>query len=319
MLTAGKLVLGQTLSLISASAGVINGLLYEKWQINVPTLQSFLLYWLMLVVSALVVWFKRRPGRKDLAGSEPRDGAMALCIIFGGASDFLAGWLFTKAFSILSVPTAVMFAALTAPFAYLLQRPVLSRPQAIGLCLAVSSVILYSAWELLGSSSSHATYASLLLNNAADIGDLWLGILLAVSGAFSYALSNLMQERAAKAMAPFTLLLGFGAVGSLCSSVLMAVDLYILGPETVLLLRHPNVHGIYLILIGYTVLLLSFYIGIPLFLSRYSIVDFNLSLLTMNAYSLLGGVLLLGQHASVELFACLGAIIVGLLLYHGEL
>ena len=106
-----KFAFGQALSLILASTGVINGWMYEKEAVNIPSVQAALTYTLIMIgsVSYHFLFAEARVPVIDLM--KMHKYIMLGAVLF----DVAANWLVVKAFSELQIPEVMVFSGLSTP------------------------------------------------------------------------------------------------------------------------------------------------------------------------------------------------------------
>ena len=292
-----KFAFGQALSLILASTGVINGWMYEKEAVNIPSVQAALTYTLIMIgsVSYHFLFAEARVPVIDLM--KMHKYIMLGAVLF----DVAANWLVVKAFSELQIPEVMVFSGLSTPVAIAIAwfwtrpRPKYTRMQIFGVFLALAAILLYFFVSGVRSNGSV------------------LGISYAVSSAVAYAASNYFQERVAKVMNPDEFLIGLGSIGSLVSWLISLGSWHEFRDLSVALERNI---GVCLLLGLYAAVLSSFYLLIPVYMSRHSAVSFNFSLLTANFFGIIASWFILNSSYSNWLYLSIVLINCGLLIYY---
>ena len=299
-----KFAFGQLLSLILASTGLINGWMYERMGLNNPSIQAALTYTLILIGSLSYHFFiaKNQSSTSETFKSLRDLMKMHKYIMLGAVLfDVSANWLVVKAFSELQLPEVMVFSGLSTPISIIIAwswtrpRPKYTRMQIIGVTLALSAIIIY-----------------FFVSGVRRAGSI-LAISYAVASAIAYASSNYFQEMVAKVMNADEFLVGLGSVGSLTSWLISLgnweefKDLgSVLGKD----LRIIGVIGLYAIVLS------SFYLLIPVYLSKHSAVSFNFSLLTANFFGIIASWLILNSSYSNWLYLSIIMINFGLLIYY---
>jgi hypothetical protein len=315
-----KYAFGQGLSVILATTGLINGWLVEKQGLNIPALQAALTYTLILVGS---IFYISLMGRGDREASPIEEGELKemnkdssmFCllrkhskILFGAVLfDVAANWLVVKAFSELKLPEVMVFSGLSTPATLLMAfmwsptRPKFASIQLVGMGVALSAIVFYSVLTIRGEFTGSA-----------------VGISCAVFSAFAYAASNHFQERVAHVMAPVEFLLGLGLLGSLLAWMGVAFSFQEIGMFIEVCSGGGGGHwwSVVGVVLLYGIVLSSFYLLIPVYMSRHSAVSFNFSLLTANFLGILGSWMLLQAEYSKWLYATVIFVNFGLLLYY---
>lgn len=294
-----KYAFGQVLSIILASTGLINGWLFEIKNLNIPAVQAALTYSLILVGSLLYLWMIKPQKTGTVALLRKHKGILLGSVLF----DVAANWLVVKAFSELKMAEVMVFSGLSTPAAILLAcmwtrpRPKYTRMQGTGVLIAMTAIAFY----FYISQSDHTS-----MTNSVT------GIMCAICSAVAYAASNNFQERVAQAMQPVEFLLGLGLIGSLISWII------VLGSygEVTMLVDKLNDYSVLILISLYAMVLSSFYLLIPVYMSRHSAVSFNFSLLTANFLGIIGSWWLLEASYSSWLYVSVVFINLGLLLYY---
>lgn len=295
-----KYIFGQVLSIILATTGLINGYMFDNMRLNIPAIQAALTYSLILVGSLSYRFYVIK---SDFFGSLIRLMKLHKEIIIAAALfDIAANWLVVKAFSKLNLPEVMVFSGLSTPFSIFIAwisnrpRPKYSQMQVFGVIIAILAVLLYFFASKVSTSGS------------------LVGIFFAVSSAIAYASSNNFQEKVAKEMNPDEFLIGLGLIGSVVSWLMSLGSLQEfkdLGEEI-----RSGLHVIGLV--GFYALVLStFYLLIPVYLSKHSAVSFNFSLLTANFFGIIGNWFFLNAHTRTScIYLSIVLINFGLLIYY---
>ena len=299
-----KYAFGQLLSLILASTGLINGWMNERLALNIPAIQAALTYTLILIGSLSYHFFianvKSNPSqtfRSLVTLMSKHKYIMLGAVLF----DVTANWLVVKAFSELQLPEVMVFSGLSTPVAITLAwlwtrpRPIYTRMQIMGVFMALAAIVLYFFVSGIRSSGSVQ------------------GITCAVFSAIAYAASNNFQERVAQEMSAVEFLIGLGSIGSSVAWLITSGSWQefrdlgsVLGND----LRAIGLIGLYACVLS------SFYLLIPVYMSKHSAVSFNFSLLTANFFGIIASWLLLNSTYSNWLYLSVALINFGLLIYY---
>lgn len=295
-----KYAFGQVLSIILATTGLINGYMSDKKNLNIPAIQAALTYTIILVGS---LSYRFLVVKSDFMGS-----LMSLMrihrknIIGAVLFDIVANWFVVKAFSKLQLAEVMIFLGLSTPIAIFISwistepRPKYSKMQISGVTIALLAVLIYFfAWD--GSSS-----------------DSIIGILFAVTSAIGYAASNNFQEKVAREMSPDEFLIGLGSIGSVVSWIISFGS----WEEFINLNREIGSDSCVIgLVLFYALVLSSFYLLIPVYMSKHSAVSFNFSLLTANFFGIIGNWLILNEGVKTNwIYLSIILINFGLLIYY---
>ncbi len=293
-----KYAFGQLLSAILAVTGLINGWLFEVKALNIPAMQAALTYTLILVGSSLYLLSERKRSASLLDLMMKYRAILLGSVLF----DVAANWLVVKAFSELKIPEVMVFSGLSTPAAIAMAwlwtrpRPKYTRLQVMGVLMALSAIFFYF----------YLTQQDEMMTRSVT------GIVCAVLSAFAYAASNNFQERVSHVMRPVEFLFGLGSIGSLVAwlSFFASFD------EIALLPKILNDFSVLVLVFLYAVILSSFYLLIPVYMSKHSAVSFNFSLLTANFLGIIGSWFLLKATYSNWLYMSVALINFGLLIYY---
>jgi drug/metabolite transporter (DMT)-like permease len=300
-----KYAFGQILSTILAATGLINGWLFEVKGLNIPATQAALTYTLILIGSSIYLFSESRKVKVAESGKLSLYSLMMKYkrILLGSVLfDVAANWLVVKAFSELKIPEVMVFSGLSTPAAIVMAliwtrpRPKYTRLQVTGVISALMAIFFY-----FYLSQKDAMTRSVM------------GIVCAVFSAFSYAASNNFQERVAQVMRPVEFLFGLGSIGSLISWLVVCVSFDEV--ETFFKSIFDD-FSVLIFVFVYGTILSSFYLLIPVYMSKHSAVSFNFSLLTANFLGIFGSWLLLEASYSNWLYMSVALINFGLLLYY---
>ena len=220
-------------------------------------------------------------------------------LILGGQANFLA----VKAYQYTSFTSAQLLDGLTVPFVMALSRVALKTQYtmrqvlAMVLCLIGMAGLVYSDnWTHNGDSNAPPTNTLL--------GD---GLMIAAS--VLYACTNVLEEYLLHSHSRTEVLAGIGLFGVILSIAQVAA---LEGND---LLQAEWTSKVVGLLAGFTLLLFSFYTGVPILIEASSATLFNLSMLAADVYSMLLGVLLLAYSFFWLYFVSFGVVLVGLALY----
>ena len=300
-----KYAFGQVLSTILAATGLINGWLYEVKGMNIPAMQAALTYALILIGSSFYLLSESMKVKEKDSKKLSLYNLMKKykLIMFGSVIfDVAANWLVVKAFSELKIPEVMVFSGLSTPTAIAMAliwtrpRPKYTRLQVIGVMTALMAIFFYFYLSQKDVMTRSLT-----------------GIICAVLSAFAYAASNNFQERVAQVMRPVEFLFGLGLIGSLISWFVVIVSF---DEIEVLFQGIFNDFSVLILVFLYAAILSSFYLLIPVYMSKHSAVSFNFSLLTANFLGIIGSWFLLEASYSNWLYMSVAFINFGLLLYY---
>lgn len=300
-----KYAFGQILSTILAATGLINGWLFEVKGLNIPAMQAALSYTLILTGSSFYLFSESRKVNGKENGKLSLYGLMMKYkfILLGSVLfDVAANWLVVKAFSELKIPEVMVFSGLSTPTAIVMAliwtrpRPKYTRLQVTGVFIALMAIFFYF----------YLSQKDVMTRSV-------MGILCAVLSAFAYAASNNFQERVAQVIRPVEFLFGLGLIGSLISWLVVGISF---DEIEVFYEGIFKDFSVLILVFLYSLILSSFYLLIPVYMSRHSAVSFNFSLLTANFLGIIGSWFLLQASYSNWLYMSVVLINFGLLLYY---
>jgi len=297
ILTEGHLksiCLGQILSVLITGTGICSTMLAVKYEVNIPTTQSFLNYFLLSFYSIVLC----------TTGSFKESFRRAYYYIPLAIIDVEANYFVVKAYQFTSITSVMLLDCFTIPIVMILSRIFLKATYktkqfiGVGVCVIGLIVLILSDY---------------FYNNRKGGRNPLLGDFFCILGSLLYAISNVSQEALVKKFSKLEYLSMLGLWGCLVNGL----QLLIL--ERSELSRIKWELPIAILIVVFALCLFGMYSLTPLMMSLASATLFNLSLLTSDAYAIIAGVVLFSQVPSFLYFIALVIIVSGLIMYnHGS-
>jgi solute carrier family 35 protein F1/2 len=253
---------GQVLSAFLAGTNIFTKLM-EQGGLNLPIFQNSIVYNTLLIATV----FK---GRYIFDFYRKQRHSMILLYVLMVIADVGANYSIVKSFSMTSSLSAMMISSLSSIFSMFVSMLVLKTRY---------KRTHYAGCLICGSGLGFILYSKLRTGDASNENFGWLGTVLALIAAICYAISNVLQEKSSYSENgyPFATLGAMGFLGSIFSSLLLHFTQD--GIDEKRLLTSSNHHFRFAI-IGYWAFMIALYTLIPVYLKRYSAVQFNFNLLT---------------------------------------
>ncbi|PYH80458.1 DUF914-domain-containing protein [Aspergillus uvarum CBS 121591] len=265
------LLLGQILAITNTACSTFSTLLADRG-VSLPATQTFFNYLLLTVI--FTTYTIHRHGLHGWTRSfRTRGWKYLLLSLF----DVEGNYFLVLAYRNTTLLSAQLINFWAIAIVVLISSTILGvhyqRPQLVGICICITGMLLLLLTDRTPTTPSARNKL--------------LGDLSALAGATSYGLANVLEE-VLVTTAPIYEVLSQMAFSGSCITALQAValgELATLGSVTVL---DGRVLGPWA---AYTLCLAGFYCLVPLLLRRASAAFFNLSMLTMNCWGVVVGVL----------------------------
>ena len=318
--------LAQFLSLFIASSAFCSESLSRYYGVSIPTTQSSLVY---LGLSMHVCFLIRKnSGGRDEEGKHYFPGtSIPLSVpyyiyIIIALLDVEANYLIVSAFRYTSITSIALIDCTSIPFVMLFSIPILrvvyNRRQILSalVCLVGLGIIVYadSNKNNAASESSASEKPSSESSSESTNGDSIKGDLLCLAGASLYALNNVLAEKFCKTNSRVEYLSFLGLFGTIIS----AVQIFFTEKDDFV---HFFVHATWpavLLTLAYVISIISFYIGVSLFLQYNSAALLNISLLTSDVYATLFQVFVEKFNPSILYFVAFVIIVFGVVSFNKE-
>ncbi len=289
--------LGQALSLLATAANAVNQQLNGWYGINVAALQMCAVYGMLAVGfwTAITCFFPAQVKVRNLWAILP----LMVLISF---LDTTASIMCLRAYACVNSPTVALLSTVSTPTVLLLSSVTFRRTYAwneiLGSVMAVSGVAILSVYQLVLAKEGSLSI---------------LGYGACILSAMMYGLSNVLTE---KLTTDGTSVAQYLALNSSFATIWSAIYLFTLGRGDLWQLAYKTTSGARLLLAFYCLSMGAFYSLMPLLMARGSASLFNISLLTVNLYTLIVNVLLFDDSFSWQFFLSFSIVMAGLILYN---
>lgn len=263
------LILGQFLSICISTTNVTTRLMSEKYQLNIPTTQSFGNYVLLAIVFSCYTLF-----RVGFAGVWKAFKARGLIYLFLSLVDVEANYFVVKGFANTSFLSAMLIGACSTPSVVLLSFFFLKTryqwTHLTGVALTVIGLVLLVVSDVITDKNYEGSSP---LN----------GNLYCIIAAFLYAISNTLEEFFVRKHPTYEILAFLGTFGM----VINLTQLLIFeSGEFKHITFNGQVIGLYA---GFTIAMFSLYSLVPVLIGLTNATFYNISLLTSDFYGLIIG------------------------------
>jgi len=292
------ILLGQYLSLLNCSSGVISQYLSTYYYIDAPTAQSFLNYVLLCMV--YTTWLACKPGEHGLILVLRSRGwkYFLLAIV-----DVEANYLVVKAYQYTTLTSIQLLDCFTIPTVLALSWIILKVRYKIVHILGVGVCLLGVGCVVWADAEEDN-------DEGVSSNDRLVGDMLCLAGAALYGISNVGQEFTVKNYATVEFL---GMIG-LFGSVINGIQLAILERQSVATIKW-DVWQIDVLIISFALVMFLFYSTVPLVMKMTSATAFNLSILSCDFYSLVVGVFLFKFQFQLLYLLSFTLVIIGVIMY----
>ncbi|XP_032063320.1 solute carrier family 35 member F2 isoform X2 [Aythya fuligula] len=290
------ILLGQMLSLFICGTAVTSQYLAEQYQVNTPMLQSFINYFLLLLVYTTILAFRT-------------DGDSLLQILkqrwwkylFLGLADVEANYTIVKAYQYTTLTSVQLLDCFGIPVLMALSWFILRARYRLIHFIAVA-VCLLGVGTMVG--------ADILAGRQDSEGsDVVIGDVLVLLGASLYAISNVSEEYIVKNLSRVEFLGMVGLFGTIISGLQLAIV------EHRDIMRIQWNWKIALLFAVFALCMFGLYSFMPVVIKVTSATSVNLGILTADLYSLFFGLFLFYYKFSGLYILSFVIIMVGFILY----
>jgi len=295
-----SIALGQLLSFCITTTIVTSTELFTKYNISVPTFQTFLTYVaLNLIYTPLTIYKKGFKGWLEIFNlKDYRFLKYFVLALF----DVEGNYFVVKAYSLTSVLSIMLLDTWAIPVCMLLSILCLKVryhwSQYLGVVICLVGIGILLAGDLQSGKD---------FSGAVDMG---LGDAFCIISATLYGASNVLEELFVRQRSVYEV------VGQLAfwAMIISGIQLSILERQELVAVEWSS--GSVGMLLTYTLSMVIFYTGAPILFKLSSATFFNLSLQTSDFYSLIFGLLLFGAQMHQLYPVSFVSTIIGLCLYH---
>ncbi|KAI9298011.1 DUF914-domain-containing protein [Neoconidiobolus thromboides FSU 785] len=291
-----SLILGQFLSLCITTSNITTGALVDKYNIRIPTTQSFIIYLLIAIVFNFLLI--KQQGYFQYTKVLKNKWKQFLILSF---CDVEANFFIVKGFGYTSYLSAMLINACSTPGVVFLSYKYLNvgyyKTHLIGVGIALIGLIMLVLSDVMEGKDYQG--------NNKLMGDLFC-----IFGALLYAVSNTYEEYLLKSSSKIEILAFLGLFGVIISGIqLLCLEFYVLFTITWTF----SSAGLYAL---FTVAVFSLYTLVPLLIELNGATFYNLSLLTADFYGLILGMIFLPVKLNKLYPFAFSLVIIGLIIYN---
>ncbi|CAL1532672.1 unnamed protein product [Lymnaea stagnalis] len=292
-----SLILGQCLSLLLCGTGVFSTLLQIE-NVNVPTAQSFLVYFALGIVFTTQLAYK--PGKRNLVNILRSWDGLKYAII--GLIDVEANYLVVKAYNYTSITSVQILDCFSIAVVLILSKLLLHThyrwTHYIGVAVSVLGLGgLVAADVITGKNHDDGT-------------NVVLGDFLVISGAVLYGISNVAQEFVVKNFKKSEFL---GMLG-LFSTFISGIQVILVERDELSRVNFSS-YKVVLPWLGFFFFLFMIYICMSYVIQKTSATVTNISVLSADFYALIFGIFLFGYTFHILYVISFIVVIVGVAVY----
>jgi len=287
-----SIALGQFVSIIQTGTGICSTFLSKKYQVSVPTTQSFMVYLFMGIIGCSIL-VKQKKFFSTLKEKWIRYLLLAVC-------DVEANFFIVTAYNYTTIISVMLLDCLSIPCTMILTYFILKTKynvrHFIGAFISVFGLVVLIFSDFESSDNQNGKYL--------------FGDALALLAATLYSISNVGQEYTIKMFSMFEFIGMIGFFGTIISLIQMVIL------EGKTLVNLTWTFDIVFFIALFVLLLLGIYFTVPWIMKYGGSAIFNLSLLTSDAFALIAGIYIFDVVPSMWYFFSLGITICGLIIYN---